>query len=284
MKDVSESDIKNNLKLVSKRKGKDKTIIKIKGFEIGGNKITVMAGPCRVENEKQIMEIAKFVKERGCSILRGGAYKPCTFPYASTGMGEKGLELLKKAGDKYGLIVVSEVMDIRLVNKVAEHVDILQIGARNMQNYNLLEEVGKTKKPVLLKRHPGASLRDFLGAAEWLMYSGSEKVILCERGVAVPYTHDKDARWAVDLTIIPAIKKYTHLPIVIDPSHGGGTRDFVPALSRASIAAGADGLIIEIHPNPDKSESDPLQTIDFNTFSRLMGELRKIAKAIGKEV
>jgi len=280
MKDVSENDIKHNLKFVAKKRDDHRSKIKIGKDIVGGETPVIFAGPCRVESLEQMRIIAKTMRKNNLQLTRFGVYKPCTFPYADTGMGLEGLKIIKKIKEEFDVLSVTEIMSINQINEAIDYVDVIQVGARNMQNYNLLAEFGKTKKPILLKRHPGTSLRDFLGSAEWIMAHGNEKVILCERGVTIPYTHDVNARWALDITIVPAIRKYTHLPIVIDPSHSAGIREFVPSLSRASIAAGADGLAVEFHPEPDKSHSDPLQAINLKTFDKLVQDTYKISEVL----
>ena len=216
-----------------------------------------IAGPCRVESRDQVFKIASHLKSLGVNFFRAGAFKPCTFPNANTGLGNEGLDILQEVKEGLKISIVTEAMSIDQVPDVAAVADIIQVGARNMQNYNLLEKIASFGLPVLLKRHPGASLRDFLGAAEWVMANGSEKVILCERGVNSFATHDVNSRWLTDLTVVPAVRKYSHLPIIIDPSHACGVREFVPSISKASIASGADGTIIEVHYDPDNSVSDP---------------------------
>ncbi len=282
MKDISQDDLKNKLKLVAKKSKNHKSRIVIGDKVIGGEKPTIIAGPCRVESMEQMTKIAESLKKNNIDFLRAGVYKPCTFPYANAGMGLEGLKILQKIKKKYDLNTVTEIMNSSQIKEAVDYIDIIQIGARNMQNYDFLVDIAETGKPILLKRHPGASLREFLGAAEWLMAHGNEKVILCERGVAVPYTHDPNARWALDITVVPAVKRYTHLPIILDPSHSAGVRDYVPSLSRAAIAAGADGLLIEIHPEPDKAHSDSLQHIDLRTFEELVADLNAIHKSIKK--
>jgi len=266
-------------KLASREFKKEDTIIEIDDVTIGGKEIAVMAGPCAVEDEERILETAKAVKKAGAKILRGGAYKPRTGPYAFHGLGEEGLRYLARAREQTGLLIVTEVMDTRTVGLVAKYADILQIGTRNMQNYPLLREVGKIDKPVLLKRGMWATLDEFLLAAEYILSEGNRKVILCERGIR---TFSNFTRNTLDLNIIPAIKKVSHLPIIVDPSHGTGRKDLVPAMSKASIAAGADGLILEVHKNPELAVSDADQTISTEEFAKLMKELKPVAEAVGR--
>jgi len=266
MKDVSQQDLEVNLEYVrTTRPAVDVPL--------------VIAGPCRVESLGQIESIAGFLAERGVKWLRAGAYKPCTFPSAPPGLAEEGVLMIEEACRASGMKSVSEVMAISQIEFMERHIDVLQVGARNMQNYDLLRELGKTAKPVLLKRHPGASLRDFLGAAEWVMSSGNEKVILCERGVSAPHTHDPNSRWLLDLTIVPALRRCTNLPVVVDPSHACGLAEWVPPLAKAALAVGADGVMVEVHPTPEKSVSDPLQTLDFEQFAALHDELRHLGGA-----
>ncbi len=248
---------------------------------IGGGEMVVMAGPCSVEGREQIVDTAKAVKQAGARILRGGAFKPRTSPYAFQGLEEEGLELLAVAREETGLPVVTEVMsehDVALVSKFA---DMLQIGARNMQNFRLLKAVGQAGRPVLLKRGPAASLSDWLMAAEYVMSEGNLNVVLCERGVKGLF---QDTRNMFDLSIIPLIRKETHLPVVADPSHGTGVRRIVPEMALAAIACGADGLMIEVHPEPDHAWSDGFQQLDFQEFRDLMGRARAVAAAVGRSL
>jgi 3-deoxy-7-phosphoheptulonate synthase len=259
---ISDQDIKDNLKLVTNIKNP----IKIP-------KPLIIGGPCRVESIEQMTSVARMLVKNGIEYMKAGIYKPCTFPYANQGLGYEGLKILEQIKAEFNLKFVTEIMHSYQLIDIGV-IDIIQVGARNMQNYNLLVDIARANKPVLLKRHPGSSLRDFLGAAEWIMAQGNDQVILCERGVCMPYTHSPKARWALDISIIPAVKQYTRLPIIIDPSHAAGVREFVPALSKAAIAAGADGLIIETHPEPEKSLSDAVQTIDFKTFEEIANWVR----------
>jgi 3-deoxy-7-phosphoheptulonate synthase len=287
MKDITEGDLSDRIPLAAKKSEDHRTTIRVRDIVIGGERIIVMAGPCAVESREQVLEIAQRVKRAGATVLRGGAYKPLTFPYRSDSffeLREVGLKYLAEAGRAAGLPVVTEVMDTRLVDTVAEHADILQIGARNMQNFPLLEEVAKTKKPVMLKRHFGCSIRDWLGAAEYVLYGGNPNVILCERGVVAPHTHAITSRFIVDIQAIPAVKEYSHLPVIVDPSHSTFKRKYVAPVARAGIAAGADGIIIDVHPVPDKAAVDPLQALSYQSFDVLMGELRGIAGVLGRAV
>ena len=269
-------------KLASREFRSVDTVINIKGIEIGGARCVVMAGPCSIEGRDQIFEAARTVQAAGARILRGGAYKPRTSPYAFQGLGVEGLELLKEVGDTLGLLTITEVMSPEDVPLVTAHADILQIGARNMQNYALLIAAGKSGHPVMLKRGPSASLDEFLLAAEYLLFHGTQDVMLCERGV-----HPLDrayTRNTLDLNAVPALKQVSHLPVIVDPSHGTGVAKFVPAMARAALAAGADGLMIEVHPRPREALSDGAQSLTPEQFSRSMAELAKIAEAIGRSV
>jgi len=268
-------------RLASREFHPENTTIDVDGVKIGGKKIVLMAGPCAVENRKQIITTAKIVKKEGAEILRGGAFKPRTSPYDFQGLGEDGLKLLAEARKLTGLKIVTEVMETEDVALVAQYADILQIGARNMQNFNLLKAVGKIDKPVLLKRGMSATLKEFLMSAEYIMSEGNHKVILCERGIRtfVEYTRN-----TLDLNIVPAIKKLSHLPIIVDPSHGTGEYEFVIPMSKAAIACGADGLIIEVHPNPEEAASDGDQSLMPKRFENLMREIKPIAKAVKRDM
>ncbi len=260
-------------KLVSREFKKESTIVKVDGVLIGNGHRVIIAGPCSVENEEQIIASAEIARRYGAHLLRGGAYKPRTSPYTFQGLGEEGLKLLQKAKMFTGLPIVTEVMEASEVELVAEYADVLQIGARNMQNFRLLKAVGKINKPVLLKRGLSATLQEFLMSAEYILSEGNYNVILCERGIRtfVDYTRN-----TLDLNIIPAVKKLSHLPIIVDPSHGTGRRDFIIPLSLAAIAAGADGLMIEMHPDPNKSISDAEQTISPEQFRLLMERIHSL--------
>ena len=256
------------------------TLIEVGDVHIGGKEIVVIAGPCAVEGEDQIHTIAEIVSRDGARILRGGAFKPRTSPYSFQGLGEQGLRFLREAADENGLYVVTEVMDTSQVGLVARYADILQIGARNMQNFNLLREVGKAEKPVLLKRGFSATVTEFLMATEYIMSEGNEQVILCERGIR---TFSDHTRFTLDLTAVPALKRETHLPVIVDPSHATGKRDMVIPMARAAIAAGADGIMVEVHHQPDKALSDGPQALLPQQFARLMREIEVISGAIGRE-
>lgn len=257
------------------------SIVTVKDNKIGGNKLSIIAGPCSVENEHQILSIAESVKESGARFLRGGAFKPRTSPYAFQGLKEEGLELLKYAREKTGLPIVTELMAPNMVERFVEDVDIIQIGARNMQNFDLLREVGKTNKPILLKRGLSATIEEFLMSAEYIMAEGNEQVILCERGIRTFETYTRNT---LDLSVIPAIKKLSHLPVIVDPSHAAGLWWMVEALSKAAIAAGADGVIVEVHNDPSNAKCDGNQSITPERFNNLMSVLKDIAKAVGRQV
>jgi 3-deoxy-7-phosphoheptulonate synthase len=253
----------------------------VNGVRIGKKAIIVIAGPCSVENEEQLLKTAFEVKNAGARLLRGGAFKPRTSPYSFQGLGEDGLRILAKAREKTGLGIVTEVMGTADVSIVEKYADVLQIGARNMQNYNLLKAVGKSKKPVLLKRGLCATLLELLMSAEYIISEGNPNVILCERGIRTFCAHTRNT---LDLNIVPVIKQETHLPIIVDPSHGTGKYDLVSPMSMAAVACGCDGLIIEVHPDPENALSDGDQSLSPKNFSELMRELKAVAKAIGRDV
>ncbi|MFA6217081.1 MAG: 3-deoxy-7-phosphoheptulonate synthase [Candidatus Omnitrophota bacterium] len=269
-------------KLVSREFKKEDSVIDVgKGIKIGGKKLVVMAGPCAIESRESLMEIAAEVKKSGATILRGGAFKPRTSPYSFQGLGEEGLKHLKEAGDNFGLVTISEVMDTRDVALVAKYVDILQIGARNMQNFNLLKEVGLAKKPVLLKRGLSSTIKELLMSAEYIMAGGNFNVILCERGIR---TFEDATRNTLDISAVTVVKQLSHLPIIVDPSHAAGKWGLVPALSKAAVAGGADGLIIEVHCHPEDAVSDGPQSLLPSTFDQLMQELKPVAQAVLREI
>lgn len=270
-----------NFKLASKEFKKDRTIIKIKQHEIGSGTLTVMAGPCSIESETQIHQIAASVAKSGANILRGGAFKPRTSPYDFQGLGEKGLQYMQDAAEKNNLLSITEVMDSKDIDLIAGYVDILQIGARNMQNFSLLKQVGKTGKPIFLKRGLSATYMDLLMAAEYILQTDNPNVILCERGIR---TFETYARNTLDIAAVPILRSLTHLPIVIDPSHGTGIRSAVPPMAYAAVAAGADGIMVEVHTDPDKSFSDAKQTISPDTFAEMMSKLRLIGEVVGVRV
>jgi 3-deoxy-7-phosphoheptulonate synthase len=249
------------------------------GVTVGGNKVAVMAGPCSIENEGQILETARRVKAAGAAFLRGGAFKPRSSPYAFQGMGIPGLKLMHEAAREHGLLTVSEVMEISQIEPMLPYIDLFQVGARNMQNFNLLRELGLVRKPVLLKRGIAATIEELLLSAEYIMSGGNYDVILCERGIR---TYETATRNTMDISAIPVVKRLSHLPITGDPSHGTGHRELVAPLARASVAAGADAILVEVHPNADKAASDAAQTLYLDQFDQLMGQLRLIATAVGR--
>jgi 3-deoxy-7-phosphoheptulonate synthase len=258
------------------------TILELpKGVQIGGDQVVVMAGPCSVESRAQLFTVAEQVAKAGARVLRGGAFKPRSSPYSFQGMGEEGLKLLREAGDHFNLLVISEVMEISQIALMLPYIDIFQVGARNMQNFNLLRELGKVKKPVLLKRGIAATLEELLLSAEYIMAGGNYEVILCERGIRTFETYTRNT---LDVSAIPIIKKLSHLPMTSDPSHGTGLRDKVAPMARASLAAGADALLIEVHHDPDNAFSDGAQSLFPEQFAKLMDELRMIAPAVGRKV
>ncbi len=270
-------------KMASKEVRKDKTQIKIGagGFMMGGRKVGVIAGPCAVESRQQLLDVAKISADCGCIGLRGGAYKPRTSPYAFQGLGKEGLEFLAEAREKSGLAVVTEVLGVEHLELVCKYCDVLQIGARNMQNYPLLEAVGTAGKPILLKRGMSARLDEFLLAAEYIINAGNNDVILCERGIR---TFEEYVRNTLSLACVPELNDKTHLPVIVDPSHGTGHAHLVPAMSRAAVAAGADGLLIEMHPDPEHAVSDGAQSLTPDALKELMPSLRAVARAIGRDL
>ena len=281
-KDISNDDLKTKFPLVAKKNKNHKSKFKISGVEFGGKTIPIFAGPNMVESKKLIFNVAENIKKNNCHFLRGGAFKPLTFPYRSKNYNEtreRGIEWLGEVKIKYKIPVITEVMEEKFIPLVSEVADILQIGSRNMQNYPFLSQCAKTQKPIMLKRHYGSSLRDWLGAAEYILKEGNKKVILCERGVVAPHTHRITSRFLLDLQVVPAAKEMTHLPIIVDPSHATFWRPWVKPMALSAIAAGADGIMIEVHPNPKKALVDPLQPIDFKELKKLMPIMNKVAKA-----
>jgi 3-deoxy-7-phosphoheptulonate synthase len=268
-------------KLASREFRREDTVITVGGASIGGNRIAVIAGPCAVENKTLMIEIAKGVKEGGAQFLRGGAFKPRTSPYAFQGLEGEGLAFLAEARKRTGLPIVTEVMDPRDIELVAKHADVLQIGARNMQNFRLLKEVGLCKKPILLKRGISATIKEWLMSAEYIMAGGNHQVILCERGIR---TYETETRNTLDLSAVPVLKKLTHLPVIVDPSHAVGKRDLVAPMAKAAVAAGADGLLIEVHANPEEALCDGEQSLKPSAFCELMKQMRPIALAVGREL
>ena len=277
----SVSRIMKPYKLASREFHPEDTIVSVGGVEIGGNRVVVMAGPCAVESEAQLMETVKAAKGAGASIIRGGAYKPRSSPFNFQGLEKIGLELLEMARDRFSIPIITEVVDPHDVELVASYADILQVGARNMQNYALLTEVGKSKCPVMLKRGLSSTIKEWLTAADYILAEGNNQVMLCERGIR---TFEDSIRFSLDITSIPVVKKTSHLPLLVDPSHAAGNFAFVPAVAKAAIAAGADGLLIEVHHNPKEALVDGPQALTPSDFSRLMVELAAIAQAVGKSL
>ena len=266
-------------KLVSSEFRPERSIVDVAGVKIGGKELVVMAGPCSVENEAMLTQTAKAVKAGGAQILRGGAFKPRTSPYAFQGLGEDGLKLLRDVAKVTGLRVVTELVDTRDIEVIEKYADMIQIGARNMQNFELLKEAGQSHKPVLLKRGLSATINEFLLAAEYLLSQGNFNVVLCERGIR---TFEPTTRFTLDLNAVPVIRKLSHLPIVVDPSHGTGSYEYVAPMAKAAVAAGADGLLIEVHPNPEAALSDGPQSLLPKKFAALMKDLRKLALVVGR--
>jgi len=271
--------VQEPFKKVNRKFKPEDTIVNVSGIEIGGKNIIIMGGPCAVESEDQIDKITPMVKKAGAKILRGGAFKPRTSPYSFQGMGVEGLNILERASKKYGIPVVSEIMSVDELPYFIEKVDLIQVGARNMQNFNLLKELGKTNKPILLKRGLANTIEEWLMSAEYIMAGGNPNVILCERGIR---TYETSTRNTLDISSIPVIKKLSHLPIIIDPSHAAGRWEYVESLSKAAIAAGADGLIIEVHQNPETALSDGQQSLKPGKFKTLVKKCQRIAEAIDR--
>lgn len=271
--------ITEKYKMVSREFDPADTVIDVDGVKIGGKEIVVMAGPCAVESAEQLHESARAVKSCGAKILRGGAFKPRTSPYDFQGLGEEGLKLLRQTADEFGLKVVTEIVDSNDIELLERYSDILQVGARNMQNFQLLKALGKSSKPVMLKRGLSATISEWLNAAEYIVSGGNDKLVFCERGIR---TYETYTRNTLDLSAVAAIKELSHFPIVVDPSHGTGRRTMIAPMSKAAIAAGADGLIIEVHPHPEKAMSDGNQSLAPKDFEKLMAELHAIADAVGR--
>ena len=266
---------------VSRKTNSDNTIVNINGVKVGGSDIVIIAGPCAVESREQLFETARAVRMSGARILRGGAFKPRSSPYNFQGLGEEGLKLLSQIRKETGLPVVTEVMDTRQVELVSGYADMIQIGSRNMQNYPLLKEAGMGRKPVLLKRGMMATVEEFLLAAEYILNQGNEQVILCERGIR---TFETSTRNTLDLSAVPMLKRLSHLPVIVDPSHGTGLRWMVPSMAKAAVAVGADGLIMEVHYKPEEAMCDGYQSLNLTEFAQLMSDLKKIAQAIGRDI
>lgn len=268
-------------KLASRTFKRDGTVIDIGGVKVGGNDVVVMAGPCAVENEKQIFTVAKSVAQSGARILRGGAFKPRTSPYSFQGLGEEGLKLLRAAANEYKLRIITEVMDKSQIDLVEKYADVLQVGARNMQNFTFLKDLGKASKPVMLKRGLSATIEEWLMSAEYILSGGNQQVMLCERGIR---TFETATRNTLDIGAIPVVKKKSHLPIIADPSHAIGIRDKVIPMARACVAAGADGIMVEVHNDPDHAKSDGAQSLYPDQFAQMMKEVKIIAEAIGRKI
>jgi 3-deoxy-7-phosphoheptulonate synthase len=277
----SVSRVMKPYKLASREFHPQNTIVNVNGVEIGGKRLVIMAGPCAVESEQQLMETAKAVQSLGASIVRGGAYKPRTSPFSFQGLEKKALKILAKVKSDLGIPVITEVVDIQNIEIIAKHADILQVGARNMQNFALLKELAKMRHPILLKRGYAATVKEWLTAADYLLAEGNQQVILCERGVR---TFEDSVRFSMDISSIAVIKRFSHLPIVVDPSHAAGHFAYVPSIAKAAVAAGADGLLIEVHLNPEEALVDGLQSLNIPNFERLMAELKPIAKAVGRSI
>ena len=285
-KDISNEDLISKFPLAAKKNPDHKSKFKIANVEFGGDNIPVFAGPNMVESKELIFDVAENIKKRGAHFLRGGAFKPLTFPYRSEKYNETredGIKWLGLAKEKFDIPIITEVMEEKFLPIICDVADILQIGSRNMQNYPLISAAAKTKKPLMIKRHYGSSLRDWLGSAEYALVEGNEKVILCERGVSVPHTHRSTSRFLLDLQVVPAAKEVTHLPIAVDPSHATFWRSWVKPMALASVASGADAIMLEVHPDPENSAVDPLQPVNYQAFSDIMQDMDKIAKSIQKK-
>lgn len=286
-KDVTDEDMASKFPLAAIKPDGKHTRFKVKGVEFGGPLIPIMAGPNTVENRDMILRTADAVKRAGAHFLRGGAFKPLSFPYRSEKyfeLRDEGLRYLQDARDATGIAIITECMDQAKVAAVAEVADMIQIGTRNMQNYALITDIARTRKPAMLKRHYGSSLRDWLGAAEYLLVEGATDVLLCERGMSVPHTHRASSRFLLDLQVVPAVKEVSHLPVATDPSHATFWANWVEPMTLASIAAGADSIMLEVHPDPRNAAVDPLQPINFEDFARLVEKMKRVAEAVGRTV
>jgi len=268
-------------KLASRGFHPEPTLVKVSDVTVGGDKVVIIAGPCAVESHEQLLSTARHVTSLGATMVRGGAFKPRTSPFSFQGLGPEGVRLLSQVREELGVPVVTEVVQLHYLDVMVDHVDVLQIGARNMQNYALLRAVGHTGKPCILKRGLSSTVIEWLQAADYLLAAGSTQVILCERGIR---TFEDSTRFPLDISSVGVVKRNSHLPIIVDPSHAAGHYQLVPTLARAAVAAGADGLLIEVHPDPPSALSDGLQSLSFNDFARLMGELKAIAVAIGRSI
>lgn len=286
-KDIDVSDLESKFPLAAKKSAEHISKFEVSGIEFGGKNIPIFAGPNMIESEDLIHDIAKNIKKLGAHFLRGGAFKPLSFPYRSKKYNEtreQGLRWMYEAGKENDLPIITEIMDQHLIDIISEHTDIIQIGSRNMQNYPLLSECAKTGKPIMLKRHYGASLRDWLGAAEYILIEGNNKLILCERGMSVPHTHRATSRFLLDLQVVPAAKEITHLPIITDPSHATFWNPWVKSMALASVASGADGIMLEVHPDPSNAAVDPLQPLNYEDFRDVMISLDRVAQAIDRTI
>ncbi len=272
---------KPSLRLVDRKSEDHRTIIRVDDVEIGGDEVVLMAGPCAIESEEQLRTIANEIKNQNVKVLRGSAYKPRTSPYSFQGLGDEALKIHKRLKKEHGLVIETEVMDPRDVTKVAEHVDILRVGSRNMQNYDLLKELGKCKKPIILKRGLSATVEEWLLAAEYIMAHGNPNVILCERGIR---TFEPSTRNTLDLSSVAVVKKMTHLPVIVDPTHAAGRKDIIRELSRAAIALGADGLLIEVHHNPKEAKCDAEQALTPKEFEAIVQDTKSLAHAVGRSL
>ena len=286
-KDISLEDLRSKFPLAAKKHKEDQTTLNLNGVLIGGGNVAIFAGPNMVESRSLILEAAEKAKAMGCHFLRGGAFKPLTFPYRSekyTETREEGLKWLNEARTKYNIPVITEVMEEKYLPLVCDSADILQIGSRNMQNFPFLTACAQTGKPIMLKRHFGCSLRDWLGAAEYILKEGNKNLMLCERGVSAPHTHRSTSRFLLDLQVVPAAQEVTHLPIIVDPSHATFWRNWVPSMSLAAVASGADGVMVEIHPDPPNAAVDPLQPLSYGEFNDLIGKMRSVAAVLGRKL
>ena len=287
MKDISGNDLEKNLARVAKTSEEHRTVVVVgtattDKVRIGAEKVILMAGPCAVTTLEDLEHIARHVKSAGAVMLRGGAYKPLTFPYNDPSTRFKGIQWLHQVAGRFKLPVVTECMEIDDIPHFLEYADMIQVGARNMSNFPLLRKLGEVRKPILLKRHPGMSLRDWLGAAEYILAGGNDQVVLCERGIVAPHTHDPNARFIMDVQAIAAAKSFTHLPVIADPSHSTFNRQYVAPMARAAVAAGADGLLIDVSRYPERDPVDPLQALSYESLDQLIAQLRVISSVFGR--
>ena len=271
-------------KLASRTFKPERTIVPMGDFRIGGDEVIVIAGPCSAETEEQVEASAAAVARAGAKMFRGGAFKPRSSPYSFQGLGEAGLRMMRGACDRHNLKLVTEVMDIGQIELISQYTDMYQVGARNMQNYSLLRELGRTRTPILLKRGISATIEEWLLSAEYLLAGGNNAVVLCERGIVAPHTHQPASRFIVDTQAVAALNEFTHLPVIVDPSHATFRREYVPPVSRAALAVGADGIILDVHPNPEEAAVDPLQALSYSVFHDLMEQLKPMAPIVGKSI